>query len=114
MEPELAFGKPRYYQIRVRGHLNQHWKEWLDGLKISYEKHGVTVLTGEVVDQPQLYGLLLKIRDLGLSLVSVTEMEVRSNEEHRVYKDEIVIGREFKLHSTIFQVDVYGLGFNEK
>jgi hypothetical protein len=75
MAPERALETPRYYQIRVRGHLNHHWKEWLDGLDIAYEEHGITVLTGYVVDQPQLHGILIKIRDLGLSLVSVVEIE---------------------------------------
>ncbi len=74
MRSEREFEKPRRYQIRVHGHLNHHWKEWLEGLEITYEKHGITVLTGCVIDQPQLHGLLIKIRDLGLSLISVNEV----------------------------------------
>jgi len=115
MKPELAFEIPRYYQFRVRGHLNQHWKEWLDGLDISYEKHGITVLTGKVVDQPQLHGLLLKIRDLGLSLVSFTEIVDEQNKRTHMKTDdrrnfwfhekEIIIGTEYQLRSTIFSED---------
>ncbi len=68
------FEKPKCYQIRVHGRLNHHWKEWLDGLEITYEMHEITVLTGFVTDQPQLHGLLVKIRDLGLALISVNEV----------------------------------------
>jgi predicted alpha/beta superfamily hydrolase len=111
MKPELAFEIPRCYKIRVRGHLNHHWKEWLDGLEISYEKHGITVLTGKVVDQPQLHGILLKIRDLGLSLVSVSEVINEQDSksikltEFNVNEKEITIGREIKVHSKILKED---------
>jgi predicted alpha/beta superfamily hydrolase len=109
MKPELEFETLRYYQFRVRGHLNHHWKEWLDGLEISYEKHGITVLAGKVVDQPQLHGILLKIRDLGLSLVSVSEVinerDSKSTEstEFDVNKKEITVGREIQVHSEILK-----------
>ncbi len=65
------FDKQGVYQIRVKGHLNQRWSTWFDGLAITHEQDGTTLLTGAVVDQPALYGLLIKIHDLGLSLLSV-------------------------------------------
>ena len=59
------------YQIRIKGYLNDSWSEWFEGLTITHEEDGTTVLTGPVADQPALHGLLVKIRDLGLPLVSV-------------------------------------------
>ena len=84
MKPGFDFDQPRYYQIRVRGLLDHHWKEWLDGFNISYEKQGITVLVGKVIDQPQLHGLLIKIRDLGISLVSVEEIEDAQIERKKI------------------------------
>lgn len=63
------------YQIRVRGHLDGTWSEWFDGFTITVEEDGSTALTGPVVDQPALHGLLIRIRDLGLSLLSVNRVE---------------------------------------
>jgi hypothetical protein len=63
--------KQGIYEIRVRGHLDNSWSEWFEGLSVAYEEDGSTVLTGPVTDQPALHGLLAKIRDLGLPLVSV-------------------------------------------
>ena len=60
------------YQIRVRGHLGQEWADWFEGLTIQPGANGETVLSGPVVDQAALYGLLKKVRDLGLPLLSVT------------------------------------------
>jgi hypothetical protein len=59
------------YQIRIKGHLDCSWSEWFEGLSVTHEEDGTTVLTGPVADQPALHGLLAKIRDLGLPLVSV-------------------------------------------
>jgi hypothetical protein len=59
------------YQIRITGHLDSRWMAWFDGLTITLEENGDTLLTGPVVDQAALYGLLRKVRDLGLPLVSV-------------------------------------------
>lgn len=59
------------YQIRIKGHLGREWKDWFEGLTITLEEDGNTLLTGLVVDQAALHGLLKKVRDLGLSLVSV-------------------------------------------
>ena len=59
------------YQIRVRGHLGRQWTEWFDGLTVTPEENGDTLLTGTVVDQAALHGLLRKVRDLGMPLVSV-------------------------------------------
>jgi hypothetical protein len=63
------------YQIRVEGHLRAEWAEWFEGLTITLEPDGTTLLTGPVVDQAALYGLLKKVRDLGLPLVAVNRVE---------------------------------------
>ena len=59
------------YQIRITGHLSLQWTEWFEGLTIVLEENGDTLLTGVVVDQAALYGLLKKVRNLGMPLISV-------------------------------------------
>jgi hypothetical protein len=63
------------YQIRITGHLGQQWMDWFDSLTITLEEDGDTLITGPVVDQAALHGLLKKVRDLGLPLVSVNPVE---------------------------------------
>jgi hypothetical protein len=66
---------PGRYEIRLRGHLDPRWAAWFDGLSLSNENDGTTVIGGPVVDQAALHGLLQKVRDLGLPLVSVTQVQ---------------------------------------
>jgi hypothetical protein len=66
---------PGLYEIRIRGHLDDQWRYWFGGLTITLEDNGDTLLTGAVVDQAALHGLLKKVRDLGLPLVSVRPVE---------------------------------------
>jgi hypothetical protein len=63
--------EPRLYEIRVEGHLDKRWADHFGGMTITLANHGETLLTGPVVDQAALHGLLKKVRDLGLPLVSV-------------------------------------------
>ena len=63
------------YQIRVEGHLDRRWSDWFDGFTITYPSDNETLLQGRVVDQAALHGLLMKIRDLGLSLLSVRRVD---------------------------------------
>ncbi len=63
--------QPMIYQIRVQGHLDSQWTDWFEGLTITLEEDGDTLLTGPIIDQEALYGLLKKVRDLGMPLVSV-------------------------------------------
>ncbi len=63
------------YQIRLKGHLDSDWSEWFEGLSVTHEEDGTTVLIGPVADQPALHGLLVKIRDLGLRLLTVQCLE---------------------------------------
>ena len=67
---------PECYEIRVRGRLGPEWSDWFDGLTVSHQPIGELVLTGPVPDQAALHGILIKIRDLGLPLLSVRRVEV--------------------------------------
>ena len=66
---------PGRYEIRLKGHLDSRWAAWFDGLSLTNESDGTTIIHGPVADQSALYGLLQKVRDLGLPLVSVTQVE---------------------------------------
>ena len=63
------------YQIRLKGHLGPQWTDWFEGLTITLEENGDTLLTGPVIDQSALHGLLKKVRDLGMPLLSVCPVE---------------------------------------
>jgi hypothetical protein len=67
--------QPVVYQIRIQGHLGSRWTGWFEGLTITLEDDGDTLLTGPVIDQAALHGLLKKVRDSGLTLVSVIPVD---------------------------------------
>jgi hypothetical protein len=73
--PKTDPGQPAIYQIRIQGHLGRQWTDWFGGLAITLEEVGDTLLTGPVVDQAALHGLLKKVRDLGMPLISVIRVE---------------------------------------
>jgi hypothetical protein len=83
MSKTLASTEDRYepgsYEIRIKGHLDKRWAAWFEGLKITLEEDGDTLLTGPVVDQAALHGLLKRVRDLGMPLVSVSPLEPGSS-----------------------------------
>lgn len=62
------------YRIRVRGHLNEEWRGWFQGMSISLEHNGITRLTGPLEDQAALFGVLKRIRNLGLALISIEQI----------------------------------------
>jgi hypothetical protein len=70
----------QYYEIRLKGHLEARWVKWFDGLAITLEENGNTLLSGPVADQAALHGLLKKVRDLGLPLLSVNFVEPDTEE----------------------------------
>ena len=63
------------YEIRLKGHLDTRWAAWFDGLTLSHDSDGTTIIHGPVADQAALYGLLQKTRDVGLPLISVNHVE---------------------------------------
>ncbi len=73
--PGTAPDRIRIYHIRIKGHLGSRWARWFDGMTIIPQANGDTLLSGPIVDQAALHGILTKIRDLGLILVSVMEID---------------------------------------
>lgn len=73
MSDEL--NQPMVYQIRLKGHLDRRWTDWFGGMTITLEDNGDTLLAGPVEDQAALHGLLRKVRDLGMPLISATRVE---------------------------------------
>jgi hypothetical protein len=73
--PASTEDQPGYYEIRIKGHLDNRWADWFEGVTITLEDNGETLLTGQVADQAALHGLLRKVRDLGMPLVSVNRIE---------------------------------------
>ena len=83
-EPHAATDDPQApvrYEIRVKGHLDTRWAAWFDGLRLTHERDGTTVLRGPVEDQAALHGLLSRVRDLGLPLISLIQVDPNSNKE---------------------------------
>lgn len=85
MAEVIHSSQPPIYRIRLKGHLGHQWADWFDGLTMTMEENGDTSLTGPVVDQAALHGLLKKVRDLGMPLVSVNPVPFN---ERCLEKDE--------------------------
>ena len=75
MSSDTRPDQPTTYQVRIKGHLGPEWTDWFGGLAITLDNNGDTLLTGLVVDQAALHGLLRRVRDLGMPLVSVSQMK---------------------------------------
>ena len=88
-------GQPMIYQISIEGHLGREWADWFEGLTITALDNGNTLLTGALVDQAELHGLLRKIRDIGIPLLSVVRVkpgqEVASDVKQSIEKNEMII-----------------------
>jgi hypothetical protein len=81
--------QPPVYEIRIKGHLGSQWTDWFEGLTITLEEDGDTLLTGPVTDQAALFGLLKKVRDLGMPLVSVSQVQINQTHSYRSKKEKI-------------------------
>lgn len=68
-----------FYEIRCQGHLGDHWNSWFAGMSMIHEEDGITSFTGPVIDQPALFGLLDRVRDLGVALISVRRLNLNSD-----------------------------------
>jgi len=75
-----SHSEPELYEIRIKGHLDGRWANWFEGMTITLEEDGNTLLAGPVIDQAALHGLLRKVRDLGLPLLSVNSIEPDTKE----------------------------------
>src|SRR5437764_13677941 len=84
LNSEIDPGQPLVYQIRIKGHLGREWTDWFGGLTIRRTDNGETLLTGPVVDQAALHGVLRKVRDLGVQLLSVSSVKPGEAEAARV------------------------------
>jgi len=78
--PKTDPGQPTVYQIRIKGHLSDQWTYWFEGLTITLEEDGDMLLTGPVPDQAALFGLLRRVRDLGMQLISVNRVDTGNQE----------------------------------
>lgn len=78
---------PTCYEIRVEGHLSQQWMDWFEGLTIRLETNGETTLNGPVTDQAALHGLLKKIRDLGLPLLSIQQISSKETTQNQTNEE---------------------------
>ena len=88
LEPKPTPSQPVIYQIRLKGRLGSQWTDWFEGLTITLEEDGNTLLTGPVIDQAALHGLLKKVRDLGLPLVSVVQVQLDEAHPYRSNKEK--------------------------
>lgn len=75
-----------WYEFRLQGHLGSRWSTWLDGMDLTHHSDGTTVARGPVVDQAALHGLLARVRDIGLPLLSVTRVEA-DQPQHATHRD---------------------------
>jgi len=81
----------QFYEIRIKGHLDAQWMTWFDGLTITLEENGDTLLSGPVADQSALHGLLRKVRDLGLPLVSVVQIQTNRSKQGEKMKNTFLL-----------------------
>jgi hypothetical protein len=88
LEPKPTPSQTVIYQIRLNGHLDSQWTDWFDGLTITLEEDGDTLLTGPLVDQAALHGLLKKVRDLGMPLISVNRVQFNETHPYRSKKEK--------------------------
>ena len=78
----------QYYEIRVKGHLDLTWSEWLGGLTIVHEANGDSTLTGQIPDQAALHGLLTIMRDMGMTFISINPIAQKSNGDQEAVNDQ--------------------------
>ncbi len=108
LDPKTDPGQPLVYQIRIKDHLGSQWTDWFEGLTITLDDNGDTLLTGPVVDQAALHGLLKKVRDLGMLLLSVNRVEpgqAEAPDVKREMNDRIKANQEERHERTTWGQD---------
>jgi hypothetical protein len=98
--------QPLTYQIRINGHLDSQWTDWFEGLTITLEEDGNTLLAGPVTDQAALHGLLKKVRDLGLPLVSIVQVQYDSKKEIKMNTNKSVAGIDPRVKLSLLWIFV--------
>jgi hypothetical protein len=83
MNPPSRSRSTSHYELRIQGHLDQHWSSWFGGLTLQNEDDGTTTLRGPVIDQAELHGLLAKVRDLGATLISIRTIDNPDHDDGR-------------------------------
>jgi len=78
---QMCVAMTQFYEIRFEGHLDVHWADWFDTMSVTLEADGTTLISGPVPDQSALYGLLRRVRDLGLPLISLHQMPDTLNQQ---------------------------------
>lgn len=96
------YDEPGLYEIRIKGHLDDRWAAWFEGLTLTRESNGDTLMSGTIVDQAALFGLLRKVRDMGVLLISVTLVgtDPLDADTRRAYSGDDPPGSERRLPST--------------
>jgi hypothetical protein len=97
------------YQIRIEGHLGSQWADWFDGFSITLEADGKTLLSGPVPDQPSLYGLLRKVRDLGMPLVSVNQIQYSESYQYHSTQGENIMTTKQEVNTYRTTAKVVGM-----
>ena len=92
---------PPIYEIRIAGHLSPQWMDWFEGLTVTLEDDGNTLLSGSVADQAALHGLLKKVRDLGMSLVSVNQVQSSKTRPYQSKQGEIKMNSIKKIDTKV-------------
>ena len=88
LKPKSTPSQTVIYQIRIKGHLGNQWTDSFEGLTITLQEDGDTLLTGPVIDQAALHGLLKKVRDLGMPLISVGQVQPNETHSYRSSKEK--------------------------
>jgi hypothetical protein len=101
LEPKPTPNQPVVYQIRLKGHLSSQWTDWFEGLTITLEQDGDTLLTGPLVDQAALHGLLKKVRDLGMTLISINQVQINETHPYHSKKEKEMNTTEGSPRGTI-------------
>ena len=108
LNPKTTTNQPVVYQIRIKGQLESIWTDWFVGMTITLEDNGDTILTGRVVDQAALHGLLKKVRDLGMPLVSVCPLEPGRTSQSKTLTDTSELERRFAVDNYSSPISALG------